>query len=335
MPIDCKIKIKNYKCFGEDVQGFDCICPINIIIGRNNSGKSSLIDLIQYVISPDDELFKSGHLGKKPEVFITQPLTQKELKSVFPDNAHGGEIMAKNHWEFGQKWIGVNITYKLSKDAREFHSLEKPFQLTHHEQYEKGIIKNLTIPFGTKLFRRISSERDIVREPDFTSGQILELISNGVGATNLIHNFLNNRAYNSRDLVKKTILAELNKIVEPDLSFTEIVSQRDSDNLWEIYLGDDKKDIIALSKMGSGIKTILLVLINLYLIPSLLKKEVNNFYYGFEELENNLHPALQRKLFDYLRVFALKYHTTFFITTHSNVVIDLFQNDSEAQLLRY
>ncbi len=60
MPINYKIKIKNYKCFGEDVQGFDCICPINIIIGRNNSGKSSLIDLIQYVISPDDELFRLG-----------------------------------------------------------------------------------------------------------------------------------------------------------------------------------------------------------------------------------------------------------------------------------
>jgi len=281
MPIDYKIKIKNYKCFGEDVQGFDCICPINIIIGRNNSGKSSLIDLIHYVSSPYDELFRSGHLGKKPEVFITQPLTEKELKSVFPPNASGGEITANNHWEFGQKWIGLNITYKLSKDAREFHSLDKPFPLTHPEQYEKGLIKNLTIPFGTKLFRRISSERDIVREVDITSfpQPILELKSNGVGATNLIHNFLNNRAFDSRNLVKKTILSELNKIVEPDLSFTEIVSQRDSDNHWEIYLGDDKKDIIALSKMGSGIKTILLVLINLYLIPSLLKKKVYNFYF--------------------------------------------------------
>lgn len=101
MPIDCKIKIKNYKCFGENEQWFDCICPINTIIGRNNSGKSSLIDLIQYVISPDDELFRLGHLGKKPEVFISQPLTGKELKSVFPPNAYGGEIFGDDHWEFG------------------------------------------------------------------------------------------------------------------------------------------------------------------------------------------------------------------------------------------
>lgn len=266
---------------------------------------------------------------------ITQPLTEHELKSVFPTSSSGGGIPGNNHWEFGQQWIGVNITYKLIKDAKKFHSLEKPFSYNHPEHQQDGLIRNLKNPFEKKLFRRISSERDIVRELDSNTApqHSPELNSNGIGATNLIHNFLNNRAYNSRDLVRKIILAELNKIVEPDLSFTEIVSQRDLDNHWEIYLGDDKKGIIALSKMGSGIKTILLVLINLYLIPSLLKKEVNNFYYGFEELENNLHPALQRKLFDYLRIFALKYNTTFFITTHSNVVIDLFENDSEAQLI--
>ncbi len=345
MPIDCKIKIKNYKCFGENEQGFDCICPINIIIGRNNSGKSSLIDLIQYVISPHEELFRLGHLGKKPEVFITQPLTEEEVESVFPENnSYDGEISANDLWEFGQKWIGENLTYKLTKDetvreaAREFHSFEKPFPLKRPERFEERLTTKLKNPFERKLFRRISSERDIVREIDrnipLNHPSILTdaLQSNGIGATNLIQNFLNKTIY-PRDLVRKKMLAELNTIVKPDLSFTDIIIRQDSENYWEIYLEDDKKGIIALSKMGSGIKTILLVLINLYLIPSLLHEEVNTFYYGFEELENNLHPALQRKLFDYLRVFALKYNTIFFITTHSNVVIDLFQNDSEAQLL--
>lgn len=55
--------------------------------------------------------------------------------------------------------------------------------------------------------------------------------------------------------------------------------------------------------------------------------------FGFEELENNLHPALQRRLLLYLRDKALSGNCTFFLTTHSNVAIDLFARDDNAQIL--
>ena len=45
---DISIKIKNYKCFIEP-EGFDEIKRMNIIIGRNNSGKSSLLDVIERI----------------------------------------------------------------------------------------------------------------------------------------------------------------------------------------------------------------------------------------------------------------------------------------------
>lgn len=41
------IKIANYKCFDEQI-GFDEIKPINVVIGKNNIGKSSLIDMIEF-----------------------------------------------------------------------------------------------------------------------------------------------------------------------------------------------------------------------------------------------------------------------------------------------
>ncbi len=47
--IDIEIKARYFRCFGEEPQGFDVICPINVIIGKNNSGKSTLMQLVQYV----------------------------------------------------------------------------------------------------------------------------------------------------------------------------------------------------------------------------------------------------------------------------------------------
>lgn len=59
------------------------------------------------------------------------------------------------------------------------------------------------------------------------------------------------------------------------------------------------KNRYAISQMGSGLKTVILVLINLLLIPQTQEYKGKRINYAFEELENNLHPALQRRLFDF------------------------------------
>ena len=46
MNID-SIHFKGHSCFKKDWAGFDEIKPINVIIGRNNSGKSHLLDLVE------------------------------------------------------------------------------------------------------------------------------------------------------------------------------------------------------------------------------------------------------------------------------------------------
>jgi AAA15 family ATPase/GTPase len=39
--------LENYKSFGPGLVGFERIASVNVIGGRNNSGKSALIDLIE------------------------------------------------------------------------------------------------------------------------------------------------------------------------------------------------------------------------------------------------------------------------------------------------
>jgi hypothetical protein len=134
-------------------------------------------------------------------------------------------------------------------------------------------------------------------------------------------------------VVEDRLLEELNKIFQPDVTVGGIKVQQLQDRSWEVYLREHAKGDIALSQSGSGLKTVLLVLTYLHLIPAIEAKGLESYVFGFEELENNLHPALLRRLFLYLRSTALESGCVIFVTTHSNVVIDLFGDDEAAQIV--
>jgi predicted ATP-dependent endonuclease of OLD family len=89
---------------------------------------------------------------------------------------------------------------------------------------------------------------------------------------------------------------------------------------------------VPLSKSGSGLKTIVLVLLNLLVIPHIDEYRDKQLVYGFEELENNLHPALQRRLFEYLYNYAINKDVVLFLTTHSHIAINAFYDKDDASI---
>ncbi len=102
---------------------------------------------------------------------------------------------------------------------------------------------------------------------------------------------------------------------------------------WEIYFEDIEDNRIALSKMGSGIKTIMLVALNVAVWPRVAESNLDKLIFIFEELENNLHPSLLRRLYKYLIEFCKSNHCRLFVTTHSSVVIDTFSFLKSSQIL--
>lgn len=160
----------------------------------------------------------------------------------------------------------------------------------------------------------------------------LKLFSTGEGASNLVREFLNNSTYDE-NIIEQLVLSALNKIMYPEAEFESIRIQQtkiDGEYVWEIYLKEKGKERVPLSKSGSGIKTIILVLLNLIVVPMQVTNSGKIIAYGFEELENNLHPAMQRKLFDYIYEFAVDKNIYVFITTHSHVAINTFFDKGKA-----
>lgn len=329
-PIPLAIKAKNYKSFGETFEGFDNLHRINVIIGRNNSGKSALLDLVRYVLGPTEALNAIGHKGHVPEVHITKPLTDNEIGQVFRENESGGVLGGhSNFYTYGKQWEGKPITVHLQPSSTTFVKVDPPFENDAITNTFSGKLANAFVnPIAGRVFRRLLSDRNVAPEGDASPPSMTE---DGRGATNVIQHYIN-KANRNHSLVEIDLLKALNEIFNPDANFKRIMT-RQHDGGWEIYLEEENKGLVPLSNSGSGLKTVILVLINLLLIPDLEGKKLSDYIFAFEELENNLHPGLQRRLLSYLRETAKQSDCCVFLSTHSNVIIDLFSKDEEAQII--
>ena len=347
MNID-SIYFKGHSCFKKDWAGFDTIKPINVIIGRNNSGKSHLLDLVEAIC--DDEMFHHEWPYRCHGV-----LDEDSLKRVFAKNKSSGAL-GRNHWsDHGEYFVDVAVTWevienevisdniKFSDDFNIECNIYGGSLPGHSIDARRSkvceVLDSATHQLNGTAFRRLFADRDIKIELPNT---VLALLPDGEGATNTIRRFIltSNERF-PREVIQDELLAALNSIFGSDGQFSEIQVQvhdeAQEDTIkdhWEVYLGEDTKGLIPLSQSGSGLKTVFLVLLNLLVVPKIENKDKSLFTFAFEELENNLHPALLRRLFKYLEDYAVKENATIFLTTHSSIALDLFGVSDNAQIIR-
>ena len=318
---------KRYKSFNDD-KGvkFDQIKNINLIIGKNNSGKSSFIDIINFIYNTED--YKQN-VNMIESLIVKKNIDLDEMNSIF-DN--------KIPQEF---FIYLNRPISIALLPFSNKILEKKFENGIFGQFtdDPEIISRIQLLASRIdllkgfIFRRLSSERDIVKEAINDNGSDVD--KNGNGATKLIGQYLTASNLDEKE-IEVLLLNELNKIMYPDARFKRIYIQETAiaSRKWEIYLEEEtSRGRFPLSQTGSGLKTIILVLLNLITIPNISKKGLDKYIFAFEEIENNLHPALQRRIFEYLYNFSVKNDTHIFITTHSHVAINTFSEKEKAQII--
>lgn len=325
MDIKC-IKFQDYKCFKSGC--IDNIKPINVIIGKNNIGKSSILDIF--------EMLYSKREFKNTKIILEKELTEEDILKVFGKSTYGGGIPTPYHYDFGKQFIGKIFPYEIylsgngisSRICSDFSIYSKIYEEKYKSYWDRLAI---SVKYKNKITKRILAERNIFPESESES---MDVDGNGNGITTIISNFINKSQYDE-SLVREKLLNKLNEIMGEDATFTEIVTQQvkiGEINKWEIFLREEEKGRISLSDSGSGLKTILMVLAYTILIPNIENKKLEEYIFMFEELENNLHPSLQRRLLKYIEDLTMD-GCIFFLTTHSNVMLDTFQNNENVNTL--
>lgn len=317
------IKFKNYKLFDE--VKLDDLGKVNVIIGKNNSGKSSLIDVVSAAYDAQQYDIIQKNIG---DITASTVVTSTMSQAIFSGYSRIGS------WSPGsyeKAVVGKNIDFNIIYNGTSYGKSLK-LELNSDDsiinelkgQWHSGL-REIENELDKTCFRRMSAERNIVPEEPSMKG----LSDTGDGASNLIRKILTENTYDE-SLIEGKLLNDLNQIMYPDSEFEMIRIQQisnEGNGLWEVFLQEKGQQRVPLSKMGSGLKTVIIILLNLLVIPTLSKDK--KFVYAFEEIENNLHPALQRRIFNYLYDFAIRENTTIFLTTHSHVAINCFYDKDQ------
>ena len=326
-----------YKSFSEkNENALEGLKNVNVIIGKNNSGKSSVLDVIGFAY---DAKQYNKQILIEVDVLINNQIMQK-IDDDIPVPAGYSWDEWQDHWH--KEYEGKQLRLILNVDRENTWSpscskkqLDAELDQDLDNKYMGPIlqkIEKVAIPDNVAFrFRRLSAERDII--PEVESNQE-DINWKGRGASNIIQRFINHRDYDE-NLIEKTLLKALNEIMHPESNFEEIRIQQDGyvgNQEWEIYLKEKDCDRFALSQSGSGLKTIILLLLNLLVIPQMKDFKNETITYGFEELENNLHPAIQRKVFDYVYKYAIEKDICIFLTTHSHIAIDSFSGKENVSI---
>ena len=326
------IRFKGYKAFPADTYTeLDNLPRVSVIIGKNNSGKSSVIDVVGMMYDRTYAI-REQITSCADEIIAEIPITRDMCDRLLSGYTSIQSYTSGTLWTISK---GRSIGYKVEPEDSGGYIVEWNARLPlWNSSYANGVGSDISRKRDKCVFRHVAAERNIVPEKEEKLGGTMEdLSSTGSGASNIIRAFLNDSSYDET-IIEDTLLKAVNEIMSPEAVFESIRVQQVQDGYgdvrWEVFLKEEGMSRCPLSRMGSGLKTIILVLLNLLVIPKLDEYKNKKMVYGFEELENNLHPAMQRKLFEYIYEFAEMHDVHVFITTHSHVAINVFYDKDDA-----
>jgi putative ATP-dependent endonuclease of the OLD family len=235
---EVSIKLRHHKCFGSTAEGFDIIKRINILIGKNNAGKSALLDSLEFTTRTRDLNDSSGK-GIPPEIEISKIIRTKDFFE--PNLSENQDIETIKGTKLVKQLDGCKITFTVSGDNVRVDSVKETetgnILATREKNYDyfQRPVSRIWNELAKYKVARLGSERDLLDEnlpldrPDVIQ-------PNGKGVTSLI-SYIVHEEREPREIVERDILTDINSIFSINGNFIRICPQliRGTGN-WEICL---------------------------------------------------------------------------------------------------
>ncbi|WP_370173246.1 ATP-dependent nuclease [Leeuwenhoekiella palythoae] len=319
--------IKNFRSFNEKGVTLNNLKKINIIIGKNNCGKSNVLRFLQHLNLHIDEL-------NKFPIDIQNQHRRNGQQSILQLKIKGEDLPIdkdKIHW---------NRNFDYNKFLNEYYLFDIPLNSQSIElpKFFQTLDQQQLIPFQRQFSSAATSHLLKAIKDDWTRG-ILRIVKDTFSDLIYIphlrvikegHSFGDsNSSINGSNIISKMFEMQ-NPLIGEEKS-------RDKFNLIQTFVRDlinkpdleieiphNKEEIVLtiddnrlpLESFGTGIHQLVL------LCSTLVIHE--NSIVCIEEPEIHLHPELQRKFVKFLN----KTKNTYFLTTHSNIFLDSRYNTS-------
>ena len=329
------LDIKNYRNLKN--LRLNSLGSINLITGKNNTGKSTLLEAIAIYVTKGDVAFLYQLLGDRGENIRQTEANKnvinsniKALSSLFTDRKIGFEktdaisigsientLFGEDNSTEGSIFLRfVNYFDEIQKDNQGNVSGRRRVVLENEVDKQIGNYKiGLEIRGGNSSFI-ISLDEERPYRFGFKGlghNERLEFIR-----TRNIDRDINGRLWDNITLTEKEIyVIEALKIIEPNTERIAFIEESPRERTAVIKLSNNNI-VVPLKSMGDGINRILTIILALV--------NADSGFLLIDEFENGLHYTVQEKLWNVIFNLSRKLKIQVFVTTHSEDCISGFEN---------
>ncbi|MDD5197382.1 MAG: AAA family ATPase [Candidatus Gracilibacteria bacterium] len=333
-----ELKVKNFKCFNGELVQF-CIpngtegSGLNILVGENNSGKSSILEAVYFLRNKTKKDFKRLNTEGEQEFFVELTFTGEDIENVIDDFAQDNKKEAFKkciHENEGEKIFAVKRSFKDDEEIKKILFLKE------------GTYENISgIDGSFQAFFQISNiwaNTNPEDETRFGSATICgNLLSDISDKFKVNHKDQYNKFLDIFDTTFNSDTSGLQKELNDVASETETIlndqfgkaklrfqfENPEPSILFKnikIFVNDGQETDI--NQKGHGLqRAVVLSLLQVY--AQRMSQSMNEegeaikkpHFLFIDEPELGLHPQAQKKLFNALKILSKNHQV--FISTHS------------------